>query len=352
MSRLRGARAGRVAAAAALVERLLLGALASVVVGHYLAGVIGTAIAGWRFTGFVRPEDLATVIAVTVIALLWLRVRVGRDLSRENLSRRAWMGIGVILLTIIWAIVTAARANAVDVGILAATPPPVEITGWLAVDRVLVYLAGLALTLTVLGGGDVLATRPASSRLRGCGRCGAPESLPSSSPSSLPRAAHSSSHCSSPPASRSSGSMRRSPGSPSISLRRDGLRNVLALALAAAAVAVVVPAAHAALADAEQMLHRASADGVLPHSLAALHARFGTPARAVDMTVTATMLVIVVSGGRVSWLARAYAMAIAATLLLKIAALVRHRRTRRDTTPFKVPVNLQLASVNCRSASW
>jgi len=120
------------------------------------------------------------------------------------------------------------------------------------------------------------------------------------------------------------------------------VRNVLALALAAAAVAVVVPAAHAALADAEQMLHRASADGVLPHSLAALHARFGTPARAVDMTVTATMLVIVVGGGRVSWLARAYAIAIAATLLLKIAALVRHRRTRRDTTPFKVPVNLQL----------
>ena len=66
------------------------------------------------------------------------------------------------------------------------------------------------------------------------------------------------------------------------------VRDILALALAAAVVGVVVPAAHGALADAEQMLHRASTEGVLPHSLAALHARFGTPARAVDMTVTAT----------------------------------------------------------------
>src|SRR5262245_30701107 len=45
-----GPRAGGVAAAAALVERLLLAALACLVAGHYIAGVATTAIAGLRFT--------------------------------------------------------------------------------------------------------------------------------------------------------------------------------------------------------------------------------------------------------------------------------------------------------------
>ena len=57
-----GPRAARVAAAVALVERLLLGALACVVVGHYVAGVVGhrhrrTGVS----PGYVRPEDLATL---------------------------------------------------------------------------------------------------------------------------------------------------------------------------------------------------------------------------------------------------------------------------------------------------
>ena len=45
-----GRRIGGLAASAALIERLLLGALAAVVIGHYLSGVAITAIAGLRFT--------------------------------------------------------------------------------------------------------------------------------------------------------------------------------------------------------------------------------------------------------------------------------------------------------------
>jgi hypothetical protein len=62
-----GMRAAGLAKAAVLVERVLLGALAAIVIGHYVASVSATAIAGWRFTGFVRPEDLATVFAVAVV---------------------------------------------------------------------------------------------------------------------------------------------------------------------------------------------------------------------------------------------------------------------------------------------
>jgi len=67
-----GPRAAGIAKSAALVERVLLGVLASVVVGHYVASVSATSIGGWRFTGFVRPEDLATPVAIATIGVLWL----------------------------------------------------------------------------------------------------------------------------------------------------------------------------------------------------------------------------------------------------------------------------------------
>ena len=60
---------------------MLLGALASVVVGHYVASVSATAIGGLRFTGYTRPEDLATPLAVGAIGVLWLRIRAGRGLA-------------------------------------------------------------------------------------------------------------------------------------------------------------------------------------------------------------------------------------------------------------------------------
>jgi hypothetical protein len=81
-----GDRATSVAKAMVLVERVLLGALASVVIGHYVASVSATAIAGWRFTGYVRPEDLATLAAVAVLGLLWLPARIGRGVGRDFMA--------------------------------------------------------------------------------------------------------------------------------------------------------------------------------------------------------------------------------------------------------------------------
>ena len=57
----------RLATATAFVERLLLGALACVVIGHYVASVSATAIAGWRFTGFVQARGPGHVIAIATI---------------------------------------------------------------------------------------------------------------------------------------------------------------------------------------------------------------------------------------------------------------------------------------------
>ena len=85
-------------------------------------------------------------------------------------------------------------------------------------------------------------------------------------------------------------------------------------------------------------------EGALSERLAFLHSRFGTPSRAIDVAAAATILVMFVSSGRVTWLAHAYAVAIVATLALKIAALVRLRRLRPAARPFQAPLNLHVGA--------
>jgi magnesium transporter len=95
---------------------------------------------------------------------------------------------------------------------------------------------------------------------------------------------------------------------------------------------------HGALLDLERLLERWSTDGLLPSELAALHSRFGTPTRAIDISVAVVALATVVSDGHVVWLARAYAISIALLLVLKAAALVRLRPQTRGERPFTTPV--------------
>ena len=72
------------------------------VVGHYIVGVIVTAIAGWRFTGFVRPEDLATVFAVAAIGLLWIRARIGRESAARRWREASGSASASSLSTMVW----------------------------------------------------------------------------------------------------------------------------------------------------------------------------------------------------------------------------------------------------------
>jgi len=337
-----GARVAELAAAAALIERLLLGALAAVVVGHYLSGVAVTAIAGLRFTRFVQPEDVSTVLAVGAIGVLWVRARLGREIGRAAIAKGVWIGIGIVVATMVWGVVTLARAGATPLTSLVSIPSPTPITGWPAVDAGFAMVLGFALTLTVIGGGEAIARAaqefppPRINALRrttqlillfallvtALGTFLVTLLVPASEQGVWVNAplAGLAQHLAGP----------------------AWVRGLLSIALAAAAVFVALPAAYAALGDAEQILHRASEDGTLPRGLASLHTKFGTPARAVDMTVLAIIVAIIAGGGRVTWLARAWAMAIAVMLVLMIAALIRLRRTRQGPRPFKVPLNPRL----------
>ena len=82
-----GARTGRTASAVVLVERLFLSALASAIVGRYVASVAATAIMGLPFTGHVTIEELSLQLAMLMVGLLWLRARIGLDFSDDAISR-------------------------------------------------------------------------------------------------------------------------------------------------------------------------------------------------------------------------------------------------------------------------
>ena len=97
-----GSSAAHIATSIALIERVLLAALACVIVGHYAASVPVLAIAGARFTRFARAEDLAAFFAVATITLLWLRLRLGRGINRQAWARGVWIGVAVLAVTIIW----------------------------------------------------------------------------------------------------------------------------------------------------------------------------------------------------------------------------------------------------------
>ncbi|HEY1303556.1 MAG TPA: magnesium transporter [Vicinamibacterales bacterium] len=338
-----GSKAGELAGAAALIERLLLGALAAVVVGHYLAGVAVTAIAGLRFTRFVQPEDVSTVLAIGAIAVLWIRARLGHEVRRDLLARGVWIGIGILVVTMVWGLVTLFGGSETPFAALISIPSPPSFTRWASVDAAVAMVLGFALTLTVIGGGEAVAR--------------AAQEFPPPRIPALRRTAYLTLFFALVvttlgtfletllvPASEQAlwinaplAGLAQHLSGPAWS------RGLLSLALAGAAVCVALPAAYAALGDAEQMLHRASEDGTMPRGLASLHSKFGTPARAVDMTVLAIVVVILAGGGRVTWLARAWAIAIALMLVLTIAALVRLRRRRREPRPFKVPLNMSIA---------
>ena len=333
---------GRIAAAAVLAERLLLAALASMVIAHYVTTFAVTTLAGRRLVRLMATSDLYTLAAAAAIALLWIRARLGVEFRSDTVARGIWAGAAVLMVLAGWGLASAFHAGA-RLSLVETPVPLVVTTGHVGFDRVLSWLAAFALALPAIGGGDALA-----------------------------RAAHEFA----PPRIQS---LRRTtllvvmfsllvtvgltfafvltvpPGDVGVwldvpltgivrHLAGPGwLAGLMRLAVLASAVLMLAPAVHEALGDAEQMLRRLSAARALPEALASTHPRFGTLARAIDMTAAAAILILIASGGRVGWLARAYTFALVVTLVFKLATLVRLRAMRPYSTPFTAPLNVRLA---------
>jgi magnesium transporter len=335
-----GPRAARAAMALTLVERLVIGALASIVVGHYAADVAIQGVAGLRFEGSVSAEELATLLAAIAIGSLWLRLRIGRALDADASARSVWVGVGILAVIMAVGVVALLRR-----GVPAIAPGftwPTTLAEGDLVTAGVVVLIGFAHTLPMLGGGESLARAardvapPRVPMLRRTALLTVLFSLFVTTVGTLLFASLV------PAADQILWTDSPLAGLAQHMTSAAWARELTSAAAVLAAACMLIPVANDALTDAERILHRASVDEALPSTLLSLHTRFGTPARAVDITAAAMILVVVASGGRVPWLAHAYGISVATTAALTIAMLVRLRHSRSSELSFKTPINLHL----------
>src|SRR5690349_12509351 len=100
-----GWRASRAVAAAIIAERLFLVSLACVVAGRYAASFAVALVAGWHLIGDLTTDDMATTIAVILIGLLWIRARLGLEVTSDRMAKGIWIAVGVLLSVTVWGIV-------------------------------------------------------------------------------------------------------------------------------------------------------------------------------------------------------------------------------------------------------
>jgi magnesium transporter len=333
-----GPRAASVAAAAVLVERLLLAALACTVIGEYTARVALPALSAWHPAWGFADQELTAATVVVVVGVLWLRARIGTHLEPDTIARWVWVGVGTLVLTTAWAVVTG-----VDRGVLlSASLPVLPGRGTGPVPVTLATAFALALALPTVGGGDRLAQAAhqfSPPRVRALRHTALLVVLFTFVATAIPAFLF---------GGIVPGAERQAwQDAPVLALAHHlaappWMREGVAVAVVIAAFLMLVPATRAALTDATQVILRQASDRVLPAALALPHRRFGTPARAIDLTAAATLLVTLLGAGQVSWLGRAYAFALACGVLLKAATLLRLRRTSPAPRRFKVAFNLRL----------
>jgi magnesium transporter len=335
-----GPRSVSFAAAAVLTERLLLSALACVIIGRYAASPLVGLIGGWRTMARLSVEELVWVVAIIIIGLLWLRARLGFDLAPKAIARSVWIGLGILLVITAVGVVSAIQNN--PQGFLRIPSPPKGLPSWSFLAAIFPILMGLGRALPAVGGGDALSRAahefppPRTQALRRTGSLVVLVSvliiaLPAFLFTQLVPAAEAERWASMALA----GLVRHLTGPAWIS-------DVLALAVIIAAVLILVPAAHSALEEAELMLRRLARERRLPSALVRPHPRFGTPTGTINATAAAAVGITLASSGQVAWLARAYAIAVAITLVLKIATVLRLRAARVTPPPFRAPFNLRV----------
>jgi len=340
-----GSRVAGAAAAAALVERLFLAALAALVAGHYgfaFLSTVGQSVPAGIHT------DLPTLGAVSLIGLLWIRARLGHLSSPGRVERLIWIVAGVLALVVVWGFATVAIRSHWP----ALVPRPhLDLSrpagsGWLrtvglAWWAVSIVLAGVGQALPATGTGEPL-TRGAAElprpRVRSLRRVASAATLFAVVvvtglsflfPAVVPGAA-------------------QFPwfNAPVLGLAQhlsgpDWLKFILTGVVAVAAIVLLSRAADAALIEARNVLFRIAEERSFAERLLRIHPRFGTPSSMIDALAAVTVAIVLAATGHVVWMAQAYAVALAAVTLWKCAALLKLRRRNADL-PYRVAVNWRI----------
>ena len=338
-----GPRAAAAAAASQLLERVLFAALAALVFGHYLA-----ALPMWlfvpisRWPGYLLTADPPSVAAVAMVGFVWARARLGYTTDVNRAVLRTWAAVAVVIATLVWAVSLVVGARAFWSPLLDFNAPQLlrhAPSAHLATLLALLFSFGHA--LPAVGSGDSLARGVSElepPRIRGIWRTliiltvyvgGVTVASTFLFSSLLPADAQ---------------GLWADVPLLGISEHLPGplwSRTAITLAIAASAALLLGQAARAGLSGAERMLAQLGQQGRVTRTLTLPHERFGTLARAVDTAAIIAIVVVVISAGRVEWIAHAYAACLAWTILLKVVVLVRLRRPSEDPV-FRVPFNLRV----------
>jgi magnesium transporter len=320
----------RIAASALLTERMLLAPLAAAVAGRYVVALMGAVGVQPVASG---AENTAVAIAVTLMAILWLAQRRNQMVSNLTASRAVVAGSTVLIVTMAWAALTVVRRGG-------ALPPLPFSPG--APTTAAGALMAFGAVLFALGGVDVLAQVAPElepPRIRNLERTARLVVIYSIGVTALLGFVI---------AAIVPETLRRSffeaPGV-GLVLQLAGpwwLRGLAAGAVVLGAGLMMGSAARSALAGTQTVLTRLVDEGLLPAALREPHPQFGTRARMLDVTVGAQMAIVVLSGGHVAWLARAYAVGVAWSAVLKVLATIRLRAIRPEERAYRVPGSLSV----------
>ena len=323
-----GPRAGSIAMAVMLIERLLLVALSAVLCVQYALSFASGWMAQWTVTSRLTLQELVLTGAIVLIGVLWTRSRLRLQIPNRVVIRGIWVGVLVLLALMIVGIVTVIRRD--PVALSAVLVPPWRDTPEASLlAHAIQFLAGLALVMPIFGGGGVLgraAREFAPPRIQSVRRTAFLVALivfivaVFSSflfVGLIPR--------------EDSGPWTATPLSAiaqyvSLPAWMTGLLTVLVLGTS---FFLLVPAAKASLDDAEQLLRRLSMEGMLP----------GNMMNSANVAAAATVLIIFGSGAQITWLSRAYGISVAVALLLRIGVNAHLRRALREPRPSPASVS-------------
>jgi magnesium transporter len=337
-----GPRVASLAAAAALTERLLLIAMACVLCGQYAVSFGAAWMAEWSVTARLTVQELVVVGATVLIGLLWARYRLGFFLPSAAVARAIWVAVGIIGALLVAGGVTWLR------GTTSILPRPFALTpiggtGNSFLDWFLLLAGGFTLVLPILGGGDALARAAhefAPPRLHALRRTSffvvlfvfALTALSSFLFVAVVPAGQASIWANTPLS-----------GLAQHLLLPGWMRAIMIVLVPAAALVMLLPAAYTALEDTEQLLRRLSTERILPAQLGGNSSGGEGTINCFNIAAGGAVLVTFASGAQISWLSRAYGIAIAATLLLKVASLLRLRKIHHEPPPFSAPFNLRVS---------
>jgi len=317
-----GQRAGSFATAVMLTERLLLVVLACVLCGQYAVSFGFAWISKWSVTAQLSVQELVAFGAVVLIGLLWTRARMGVPLPSSAVAKCVWAGVLVIIaLSITGAIAMVAHHMPI------LTPALEPVARGPLPGQALQWLIAIAIVLPVLGGGGSLghaAGEFAPPRLNAVRRTAVFVAVfvlvLVVSTSFLFVAAVPREGAAVWAATPLSALAQHLP----VPAWIVGLLTVLVFG---ASVLMLLPAAHSAFENTEQLLRRLSAE----------NKGGGETASAQNVAFIAAVLITIASGAQVSWLSRAYGIAIATALVLRIAVNLKLHKVHHERQPFRAP---------------